>query len=382
MRILIVPDSFKGSTSSIETARCIADGVRTVFPDAGLKLLPAADGGEGTVDALLAAVGGERIFCLVSDPLGRPITASFGLLSDGWAVIEMAQASGLPLLSREERNPAVTTTFGTGQLIRKALDLGCRHILVGIGGSATNDGGAGMAAALGIRLLGKNGHPLPPGGEALDRLAQIDCSGLDPRIAETEFIVASDVTNPLCGPQGASAVYGPQKGATPDQVIALDNALSHYGAMLHTQFGRDIAALPGAGAAGGLGAALIAFCNATLRPGIDIIFDRLDLDEQIHWADLVITGEGRVDATSANGKLLSGIGRLALSLNTPVIALTGSAGAGSEQLQTMGIPVVLPIADGPLTLEQSLAQAPRLITAAAARAARLIQIGTALSCRF
>lgn len=382
MHILIVPDSFKGSLSSIEAAQCIDTGFRRVFSGCTSGLLPVADGGEGTVEALVAGAGGQIVTATVSDPLGRPVEAQFGLLEDGWAVIEMAQASGLPLLAPQERNPGRTSTYGTGQLIRAALDRGCRHMLIGIGGSATNDGGAGMAAALGVRFLDSGSALLPPGGLALADLAQIDLTQLDPRIRDTEFVVASDVTNPLCGSNGASAVYGPQKGASPQQVVALDEALAHYATLLATTCGLDVANLPGAGAAGGLGAGLMAFCSARLRPGIDVIFERLGLEAQIARADLILTGEGRVDATSANGKLLSGVGRLALRHRKPVIALTGSAGEGSQTLEALGIRAVVPIADGPISLEQSLADASRLITDAAERTARLLRIGAELSGHF
>lgn len=382
MHILIVPDSFKGSLSSIEAAQCIDTGFRRVFSGCTSGLLPVADGGEGTVEALVAGAGGQIVTATVSDPLGRPVEAQFGLLEDGWAVIEMAQASGLPLLAPQERNPGRTSTYGTGQLIRAALDRGCRHMLIGIGGSATNDGGAGMAAALGVRFLDSGSALLPPGGLALANLAQIDLTQLDPRIRDTEFVVASDVTNPLCGSNGASAVYGPQKGASPQQVAALDEALAHYATLLATTCGLDVANLPGAGAAGGLGAGLMAFCSARLRPGIDVIFERLGLEAQIARADLILTGEGRVDATSANGKLLSGVGRLALRHRKPVIALTGSAGEGSQTLEALGIRAVVPIADGPISLEQSLADASRLITDAAERTARLLRIGAELSGHF
>lgn len=382
MHILIVPDSFKGSLSSIEAAQCIDTGFRRVFSGCTSGLLPVADGGEGTVEALVAGAGGQIVTATVSDPLGRPVEAQFGLLEDGWAVIEMAQASGLPLLAPQERNPGRTSTYGTGQLIRAALDRGCRHMLIGIGGSATNDGGAGMAAALGVRFLDSGSALLPPGGLALADLAQIDLTQLDPRIRDTEFVVASDVTNPLCGSNGASAVYGPQKGASPQQVAALDEALAHYATLLATTCGLDVANLPGAGAAGGLGAGLMAFCSARLRPGIDVIFERLGLEAQIARADLILTGEGRVDATSANGKLLSGVGRLALRHRKPVIALTGSAGEGSQTLEALGIRAVVPIADGPISLEQSLADASRLITDAAERTARLLCIGAELSGHF
>ena len=378
MRVLIAPDSFKGSTSSLETAKAIERGIRAVSPDCEVQLCPVADGGEGTVDALVASGSGEIRTCIVQDPLGRNVEACWGLLPDSWAVIEMAQASGLPRLAPEERDPSITSTYGTGQLITAALDAGCRHILVGIGGSATNDGGAGMACALGVKLLDADGFPLPPGGGALSRLDAIDCSGLDKRLGDVEILVASDVTNPLCGPEGASAVYGPQKGGTPEMLKRLDSALAHYGQKLIDTFGQDLTDLPGAGAAGGLGIGLMAFCGAQLRPGSDIIFERLDLERLVVWADLIFTGEGRVDTTSINGKLLSGIGRLASRYGKPVIALAGSVGENIDQLLEQGIQAVIPIADGPITLEESLIRAPGLIAATAARTTQLLQIGKGL----
>lgn len=375
MRILIAPDAFKGSLSSLETAKCIQDGMTAVWPDCETHILPVADGGEGTVGALVAGTGGCYQKCVVSDPLGRPVEAMFGLLPDNTAVIEMAQASGLPLLHPAERNPRITSTYGTGEMIVQALDMGCRRILLGIGGSATNDGGAGMASALGVRLLDKTGRTLPSGGAALIELDSIDISTIDPRVRETEFLIASDVENPLCGENGASVVYGPQKGATPAMVAQLDAALCHYGAKLKALFGCDFASMAGAGAAGGLGAGLMAFCGGTMQSGVEVVFRMLNIESHVAQADLVITGEGRVDSTSASGKLLSGIGRLAMRHAKPAIAITGCVGAGWERLLDMGITALVPIADGPITLEQSLAQAPRLITQAATRTARLIQTG-------
>ena len=378
MRILIVPDSFKGSLSSLEAAQAIHRGLARVWPDGAFRLLPAADGGEGTVEAVVSASGGTLHRCTVQDPLGRPVEAVFGLLPNGTAVMEMAQASGLPLLSPGERNPAIASTYGTGQLLLEALRLGCRRVLLGIGGSATNDGGAGMAAALGVRFLDQENRLLPPGGLALERLAVLDCTCLDPRLRETEVTAACDVTNPLCGPAGASQVYGPQKGADPALAQRLDAALARYGQVLEDTFGQDFAALPGAGAAGGLGAGLMAFCGARLRPGVDVIFDLLRLEDEIAVSDLIFTGEGRADATSASGKLLSGIGRLALRHRKPVIALAGSLGPGANALLAQGITAVRPSADGPRSLEDSLAQAPQLLAGAAARAARLLQAGVLL----
>lgn len=378
MHILITSDSFKGSVSSQEAARCIQAGFARVFPSARFTALPVADGGEGTVAAVVAGTGGHLRTAAVTGPLGEPIEAVYGLLPDGSAVIEMAAASGLPLVPDGRRDPSVTTTYGTGQLIRDALDQGCRRILVGIGGSATNDGGAGMAAALGVRFLDRAGAPLPSGGGALAELETIDLSGLDARLAQTEVLVASDVTNPLCGPNGASAVYGPQKGADPAMAARLDRALAHYGKKLEETFGRDFAALPGAGAAGGLGAGLMAFCGGVLRPGVEIVLSLLRAEEEIQKADLVITGEGRVDATSASGKLIGGLAALAARHQKPVIVLTGGEGPGAQAVYDAGIQAVIPIPDGPLSLEEALARAPQLIEGAAERTARLLLLGSRL----
>jgi glycerate kinase len=375
LRVLIIPDSFKGSASSLEVAQAISAGFGVVRPQDERRILPVADGGEGTVTALVEGCGGSYQSCTVHGPLGAPTEAVFGLLADGTAIIEMAQASGLPLVPVDQRDPTQTSTYGTGELILRALDLGCRRIIMGIGGSATNDGGAGMACALGAKFLDKKGKSFLPVGGALAQLDAIDCTGLDPRLAHTQFLVASDVTNPLCGPTGASAVYGPQKGATPEQVVQLDAALARYAQVLSAAFHRDVSDLPGAGAAGGLGAGLMAFCSAQLSPGIEILFQMLHLEEQVAWADLILTGEGRVDATSLNGKLLSGVGALARQYQKPVVALTGSIGQGSASLLDAGISAVIPISDGPITLDESLARGPELISAAAERIARLLTIG-------
>ncbi len=378
MQILIVPDSFKGSLSAQRAAEAMCEGFARVFPDADYVLVPAADGGEGTVQAVTAGANGRLCRVKVSDPLGREIEAEYGLLPDGTAVMEMAQASGLPLLSENERNPALTSTYGTGEMIRAALDAGCRRILIGIGGSATNDGGAGMAAALGVRFLDGDGRTLPPGGAALAALERIDISGLDERLAECEILTACDVTNPLCGENGASCVFGPQKGASPDVVRELDRALMRYSEKLTECFGKDFADIPGAGAAGGLGAGLMAFVGAVLRPGTDIVFEVLDLETKLAQADLVVTGEGRIDASSACGKLLSGLGAMALRYGKPVIALTGMIGAGADALYGRGIRAFVPLCDRPMSPEESMSEAETHMKDAAERAARLIRIGRQL----
>ncbi len=372
--IVIAPDSFKGSVSSIEAASAIAEGLRHVIPDAEIVSIPMADGGEGTTEALLYSVGGELVPAEVTGPLGEPVTAHWARLSNGAAVIEMASASGLPLVPADRRDPGVTTTRGTGELIRAALDSGCRRLLIGIGGSATNDGGAGMAQALGVSLRDRRGSELGPGGLELARLDTIDISGLDPRLTECEIMVASDVTNPLTGPLGASAVYGPQKGAAPEQVVELDAALLNYREKLTAVFGRDIGAMPGAGAAGGLGAGLAAFCGAELRSGISLVLELSGAEDLISNADLVITGEGKTDASSAMGKVPSGIGALAKRFGVPVVCLTGCADESAKELYGLGVSAVIPISDRPMSLDYSMQNAAALLSSTAERLARLLTI--------
>src|SRR2546426_713024 len=300
MRIVIAPNAFKGSLSALDAAEAIADGVRAVASDAELVLVPIADGGDGTVDALVAATHGERRTLHVRGPLGDPVDADYGLIDAGsTAVIEMAKAAGLALVPPAKRDPRITTTYGVGELLQHAYDEGARHFIVGIGGSATNDGGAGMAQALGYHLLDEEGHELPPGGLALKRLARIHVGGVHASWKAAEVDVACDVTNPLTGPSGASAVYGPQKGATPEMVAELDAALKHFAEIIRRDLGVDVDQLPGAGAAGGLGAGLVAFTGARLRPGAEMVMEALRLDERLAGAGLVITGEGRIDSQTA-----------------------------------------------------------------------------------
>src|SRR5438067_4162136 len=289
MRIVIAPNAFKGSLSALEAADAIAEGVRAAAPDADLVLVPIADGGDGTVDALVVATEGERRSLRVRGPLGDPVDAGYGVIDTGsTAVIEMAKAAGLALVPAAKRDPRITTTYGVGELLQRAYDEGARRFIVGIGGSATNDGGAGMAQALGYHLLDENGHELPPGGLALKRLARVHVGGVHANWKQAEVDVACDVTNPLCGPTGASAVYGSQKGATPEMVVELDAALAHYARIIERDLALTVKDIPGAGAAGGLGAGLIAFAHATLRPGAQIVFEAVRLEERIRTADLVI----------------------------------------------------------------------------------------------
>ena len=326
VRVLVAPDKFRGTLSAQQAAEAIGRGWRRTDPSAEVEEVPMADGGEGTLEAMVAALGGERRARSVSGPLGDPVRAEFGLVrpAEGQvAVIEMAGASGLALLDARRRDPLRASTAGTGELILAACRDGARRVLVCIGGSATNDAGAGMAQALGIRLRDATGRDLAPGGAALRDLATIDMSGLDPAVAATTFLVACDVDNPLTGPSGASAVYGPQKGASPEDVVRLDEALRHFAAVVHRDLGIDVRSLPGAGAAGGLGAGLIAFLGAHLRPGVDVVMEALRLPERMEGADVVITGEGRFDEQSLHGKAPAGVLRVAAQLHVPAIVLAG-----------------------------------------------------------
>ena len=380
MRIVIAPQSFKGSVSGPEAARAIQEGILRVFPKAETVLVPVADGGDGTLDALVEATAGQTFASRVNGPLRQRVQARWGVMGDcKTAVIEMAQASGLALLPYKDRNPRHTSTYGTGQLIKRALDRGYRRIIVGMGGSATNDGGVGMAWALGARFYDSKGLPLTPGGAALSRLASIDVLGLHPALKRAEIIAASDVDNPLCGPEGASAVYGPQKGANANTVRVLDKALERYASVVRESLGIDVAKRPGAGAAGGLGAGLMAFCGSQVRSGIDIVCQVLDFDARLQGADLVITGEGRLDASTAYNKAPVGVARRASALGIPVIALAGSLGRGFEAVYDHGISAAVCIVDRPLSMRVSVARTSELLTAAAERAMRLLAIPTPAS---
>jgi glycerate kinase len=385
MKIVAAPQALKGSLDAPAVGAAIAAGLRRVLPDVEIVVLPVADGGEGTVDALVAATDGSLRHARVTGPLGEPVEARFGLLGvrasgDGTtAIIEMAAASGLPLVPEGRRDPRVTTTYGTGELMLAALAAGARHLLIGIGGSATNDGGAGMAQALGVRLLDAAGNDLPPGGAALARLTRIDLAGLDARLRGVDVTVLSDVDNPLCGPRGASAIYGPQKGATPAMVAELDAALAHYAVVLWRDLGVDVANLPGAGAAGGLGAGLMALLGARLRPGAEAVLSAIDLAGHLAGAALVITAEGRVDEQTAMGKSVGAVARLAQERAIPVIVLAGSLGTGYAALYESGVHALVPLADGPRTLAESMAHAAELTADAAERALRLVLVGAGLA---
>ena len=379
MHIVIAPQSLKGSLSAAEAGQAIAAGVHEVYPAARTTIVPIADGGEGTVQALVDGTGGHIVEHTVMGPLHEPVEAFFGILGDGQtAAIEMAASSGLPLVPPERRDPRITTTYGVGELIRLALDAGCRHFLLGIGGSATNDGGAGMAQALGIHLTDESGHELAYGGAALSSLAHISLAELDPRLAECRFEVACDVTNPLCGPEGASAIYGPQKGATPEMVQELDAALAHFAQIIEQDLGITVATIPGAGAAGGLGAGMLAFLNATLRPGAQIVFETTHLAEQVQSADLLITAEGQIDSQTAYGKSVGAAAQVARRYQVPVLALAGSLGADYQAVYELGIDAVAVLPSGPMTLEHAMEHATELTKDATARALRLLQLGQRL----
>ena len=376
LRIVIAPQAFKQSVGARQAAVAIQNGVRRVVPDAEITLIPVADGGDGTLAALIDTSGGQYFEAVVSGPLGEPTPARWGVMGDGQtAVIEMALASGLARLADEQRNPRVATTYGTGQLMAAALDAGYTRIIVGLGGSATNDGGTGMAAALGVRFRDADGDDLEPGGAALARLASIDLSDVHPGLADAAIVGATDVTNPLCGDAGASAIFGPQKGATPEMVAELDGCLANLARVIRNDLGIDVADMPGAGAAGGLGAGLIAFANAGLRSGIDMVCDALDFDRYAAAADLVITGEGRADRSTVFDKAPVGIARRSAAFGVPTLLLAGSLGPGYDALYEHGIAAIASIAEEPAELASSLERGAELLERAAERAIRLYRLG-------
>ena len=372
MRVVIAPQAFKESLSARDAAEAIERGVRRALPSAETMLLPVADGGDDTLETLVDTTGGEYREAQVTGPVGEPVRARWGVLGDGTtAIVEAAEACGLARLPpHRPRDPSRTTTRGVGELVRHALERGHRRIIVGVGGSATNDGGAGMAQALGIRLLDRRGRDLGPGGAGLADLDHIDPSGLDPRIADAKMTVAVDVSNPLCGPRGASATYGPQKGATQEMVELLDAALARMADVVQRDLGLDVRDLPGAGAAGGMGAGLVAFLGAELRPGADLVCEAVDLERHVHSADLVIVGEGRLDWQTAFNKAPFAVARRAQRHGVPVLALVGSLGPGHEKLAEDGLDRVRAISPPDMPLEEALATAALLLEEAAADALR------------
>lgn len=376
MKIIIAPDSFKESLSALVVAEQIEEGFREIFPDAEYVKLPMADGGEGTVAALVAATGGRVIEAQVTGPLGEKTAAFYGVTGDGrTAVIEMAAAGGLALVPSALRNPMKTTSYyGTGELIRLALDAGLRDLLVGIGGSATNDGGAGMLQALGVRLLDGQGQEVGPGGGCLDQVARIDCSGLDSRLEPCRISVACDVDNSLTGARGASAVFGPQKGASPEMVARLDANLGHFSRLVARDLGVEVADIPGAGAAGGMGAALLAFLGAELRPGIDVVSKVVGLERLLVGAQLLITGEGRIDSQTVFGKTPVGVARMAKRQGVPVIALAGSLSADAAVVYPHGIDALFSVVPGVCSLDDALSGAAQNVRSTARNIAAVIKM--------
>lgn len=362
MKIVIAPDSFKGSVTAMEAAIAIEKGVKQFLPNAQTILVPVADGGEGTMDSLVAATKGRKVAVTVTGPLGSVVQAAYGILGDNHTcVIEMASASGLCLVPREQLNPLVTTTFGTGELIKKALDDGCRNFILAIGGSATNDGGIGMLQALGMKLLNSAGEPIGFGGQALASITTIDDTDWDSRISQSTFLIASDVQNPLVGLNGASHVFGPQKGATPEIVEQLDCNMSHWADLVEDKLGIHLHDLPGAGAAGGIGGAFLAFFPAYMKRGVDIVIEFSRFREALSGADVVITGEGQVDFQTASGKTPMGVAQIAQEYGIPTFVLAGSIGRGIETLYQFGIQSIHSIVNGPMSLQEAIERAPELL---------------------
>jgi glycerate 2-kinase len=374
-KVAIAPDSFKGCMSAMEAASCIEAGLKRALVGVACRKIPMADGGEGTVQAIVDATGGTFMKRTVSDPLGRRIKATFGVSGDGkTSVMEMAAASGLALLAPRERNPSKTSTYGTGELMRHALGLGVRKILIGIGGSATNDGGTGMARALGVRFLDARGQVIPDGAGSLDKVASIDMTGLDPRLKSVDVEVACDVDNPLTGRHGAAQVYGPQKGATPAMVKRLDAGLRHLAGVIKKDLGVAILRTPGSGAAGGLGGGLMAFVGGRLRPGVDIVIDSVKLARKLKGCDLVITGEGRMDHQTAFGKTPAGVAKTAKAQGLPVIAICGCLGKNPEVVHTIGIDAFFSALEEGVSEEDLPKRGPIMLTNCAEELGRLLAL--------
>jgi len=367
MRIVVAPQEYKGTLTAQEAAEAMAEGAKRAAPDATIEAAPLSDGGPGLVEAILTASRGRRERALVEDPLARTIVAHWALLEDGVAVIESAAAAGLTLLREDERDPRTTTSYGVGQLMLAALDAGCGQMIVGLGGSATNDGGTGMAAALGVRFLDVVGGAIPPGGAALAQLDRIDASGLDPRMEHTAVMAATDVTNPLCGPEGASLVYGPQKGASPEVAGELDAALRRYADIIERDMGVSVLIRLGAGAAGGLGAGLIAFARASVKPGFDVVAKAIGLSERLRGADLLLTGEGRLDGQTGYGKTVAGVARMAAEYGVPVLVIPGRLAAGWQAILDYADGVE-PVVGGAATEEEAAARPAEMLSLAVERA--------------
>lgn len=375
MKVVIAPDSFKESLTAKQVSDAIHTGLARVWSDAEFVLVPVADGGEGTVQSLVDATEGYLVHLEVKGPQSQPVEAFYGMLGDSQtAVIEMAAASGLHHVPQVQRDPKLTTSFGTGELIRHALDHGVKRLIIGLGGSATNDAGVGMLAALGARFLNHQGESIALTGGGLTELAQIDIADLDPRLSECEILVASDVNNPLCGSKGASAIFGPQKGATVADVELLDNALKNFGLLTQHATGKSVIEMAGAGAAGGMGAALLGYTSAVLKPGIDIVLETVRLTELVQDADLVITGEGRIDSQTVHGKTPMGVAQVAKRFDLPVIALSGCIGENYQAVYQCGIDAVFSAVPRAMTLEEALKESDFNLADLAENVARLWRI--------
>lgn len=373
MRVVIAPDSFKECLSATQVAFAISEGIRRIIPEAETISIPIADGGEGTVDALVSATDGKIIQVASVDALNRPIKSFYGILGNGkTAVIEMAAASGIERIAPEEQNPMITSTYGTGLLLKAAMEAGFTEIIFGIGGSATNDGGAGMAQALGFGLLDKNDNPIGWGGGSLGKLHRIDFSNVNPMLQNVKITVACDVQNPLLGASGAAQVYGPQKGATPEMLEILEQNMTHFARILSQEFGVDYSNIPGAGAAGGLGAGLMAFCHAGILPGFNLISQQTRLEEHIREASLIFTAEGRIDTQTTFGKTISGVAQLGKKHQVPVIALAGMVEGDLEDLYKQGLTSAFAIANRPMGIEESKANAAQLLVETSSQIMRLI----------
>ena len=380
MKVVAAPQTFKGSISALNAAEAISIGVKNIYPSAEVFLCPVADGGDGTLETLVEVSNGNIVECVVEGPTGTPVEAQWGAMGDEQtAVIEMARTSGLALLDLNERDPLNASTYGLGEAILSALDQNYRKFIIGIGGSATNDGGAGMAQAVGISLKDEFGKEIPRGGAALSKLHSIDTAGIDPRIKQSEFMVACDVNNPLTGPEGASAVYGPQKGATPEMITQLDEALKNFAETILRDLGEEVEHISGAGAAGGLGAGMMAFMGGTLKPGVDIVLDTVGLADKLKGTDIVITGEGGIDFQTVYDKAPIGVAKLAKNLGIPTIALAGLVGKDFQVVHREGIESVFSIVNGPMTLENASSNAHRLIVESTEQVMRLLRVGTTLN---
>lgn len=372
MKVLIATDSFKGTFTSLQVAELISKGIKAACRDAEVRMIPMADGGEGTVDAILSALSGKLHMVDVVGPLGDIVRAEYGIADDGTAVIEMSKASGIGLIPKERLNPLLTSTYGTGELILDAVSKGCKKIILGIGGSATNDGGAGFAQAIGVKMYDRHGCLVEGRGGEIGRVERVDIDNIDARIKDVEILLAVDVDNPLCGPRGASAVFGPQKGATPDMVACLDKNLRNYAEKVIQTTGIDNMDVPGMGAAGGLAFSVMQFCPAYVKKGIEIVMDAVDFDKYVQWSDFVITGEGRVDFQTASGKVPAGVAKRAAMYHKPVYAIAGYEGQGAQAVYQSGLNEVVSSVYAPCSLEEALRDSAKNIPRAAERLIRIL----------